>query len=63
MNFSGNLRKLRKEKHITQNELAELLNVDISTVKRYEYEMREPCLKTLESLADIFNISIDRLIR
>ena len=61
MKFAEVLKNLRKERHMTQEELSALLNVAKSTVSMYEQGERMPNLEMLESIADIFNVSIDFL--
>ena len=47
--------------NLSQTELSRLLKVDRSTVASWETDRREPDLKTLSQLADLFNVSIDWL--
>ncbi len=62
MNFGQKLRKLREEKHITQQELAEKLgyvtNSYVSDVEKGQYIPSEPKLK---KIAKVFNIPLTRL--
>lgn len=53
------LKKLRKEKGMTQTELGELLNVTKVSVCCYEKNVRVPSLETLEDIAGIFGVSCD----
>ena len=53
------LKKLRKEKGMTQTELGNLLNVTKVSVCCYENNVRVPSLETLEDLAEIFGVSCD----
>lgn len=53
------LRKLRKEKNMTQTELGDLLNVTKVSVCCYEKNVRVPSLETLEDLSRIFGVSCD----
>lgn len=62
MNFSNNLRALRKEKHVTQKQLAAHLCLSRSTIAGYETKSHQPDFVTLEKLATYFNVSIDFLI-
>ena len=48
------LKELREKKKITMQELGDLLNVSRSTVSLYESRQRQPDLKTLKKIADIF---------
>lgn len=56
------LKELRKEKGLTQIELAKLLNVSDRSVGFYETGERDPDTDTLKLLADFFNVSIDYLL-
>lgn len=53
---------MREKKKITMQELGDLLNVSRSTVSLYESRQRQPDLKTLKKIADIFNVSVDYLL-
>lgn len=59
--FSENIKSLRKQRHITQVQLAEKIGVSRSTISMYEMGEREPDFETLEALADIFNVDMDFL--
>ncbi|WP_455798953.1 helix-turn-helix domain-containing protein [Clostridium butyricum] len=60
--FCKILNKLRKEQAITQDHLADLLNVSRTTIVRYEKGICEPDISTLVKIADIFNVSLDYLL-
>ena len=57
-----NLKKVRKEKGISQLKLAMELNMSQNTISRYETGEREPGINELVKIADYFNISIDYLL-
>ena len=57
-----NLRKIRKEKGISQLKLALDLNTNQNTISRYETGEREPGINELIKLADYFDVSIDYLV-
>ena len=52
------LKELRKEKNLTQEELAEKLNVSGRTVSRWETGTNMPDISLLVELADFYNVSI-----
>lgn len=56
------LKQLRKEKNLTQKELATLLNVSDRSVGFYETGERDPDTDTLRKLSDFFDVSIDYLL-
>lgn len=53
------LKKLRKEKGLTQTELGDMLNVTKVSVCCYEKGVRVPSLETLEDISRIFGVSCD----
>ena len=61
MSFGDRLRSLRREKKMTQEDLAKLLNVSRAAVGRYETDERFPDKNTLKKIADIFEVSMDYL--
>ena len=56
------LKELRKEKHISQQELADAIIVTQQSVNRYENHDVEPGIETLIKMAKFFNTSVDYLI-
>ena len=62
MNFGSNLKKLRKEKNLTQDTLAECLNVSAQTVSKWENGASMPDVSMLPLLADYFQVSVDSLL-
>ena len=62
MNFGSNLKKLRKEKNLTQEALAECLNVSAQTVSKWENGASMPDISLLPLLADYFQVSVDSLL-
>lgn len=61
-NFAENLKNLRKEKNLTQSDLAEKLFTSPQTISRWESGDGEPSLDLLISLAELLDVSADRLI-
>ena len=57
-----NLKNLRQQKKLTQDELAKELNITRPTYANYESEITQPTIETLIKLADYFNVSIDYLV-
>ena len=56
------LKQLRKEKGITQEQLAEALNVSNRTVSRWETGNNMPDISILVDIADYYDISIPEII-
>lgn len=64
MTFQSRLRKLRKEKKLTQQEIADKLGITRQAYGYYENEKskREPDLATIQKLAEIFGVTTDYLL-
>lgn len=62
MNFKENLKKLRKEKNISQEQLAEKLNISRQAISKWESGKAYPDIDNLILLRDIFNVSLDELM-
>ena len=60
--FSEQLKKLRKERGLTQEQLASLLKISKSAISMYENGNRTPDFETLELIADFFNVNLSYLI-
>lgn len=60
--LSHRISYLRKQKNISQAELAEMLRVSPSTQGMYEQGRRTPSLDTLVMMARIFDVSLDYLV-
>ena len=56
------LKDLRKEKKVTQLQLAMALNMSQNTISRYETGERQAGYNELIKIADYFNVSIDYLL-
>lgn len=57
-----NIRQFRKEKAITQEALAEKLNVTRQAVSNWENDKTQPDIDSLERLSEIFEVRIEELI-
>lgn len=57
----NNLKTIRKERKITQNEISKYLNIDQTTYSGYETGKSEPNIDTLKKLAKYFNVTLDEL--
>ena len=60
--FGDRLKELRKEKKITQPELANMLGVTFSTVSAWEVGKAQPSYEILTKLAQYFNVTTDYLL-
>ncbi len=62
VDFGDRLRKLRKERKLTQKELANLIGVKNSVISFYEVGDRKPSLEVLIKLSNALHISTDILL-
>lgn len=62
--FGDRLRKMRRDRDVTQRQLAEFLGIQAAAVGKWEnFKNAYPNIETLIRLADYFNVSIDYLLR
>lgn len=59
--FGTNLKHLRKQKGITQQEIANEINTSRSCISNYESGNRQPDNQTIKLIADFFDVSVDYL--
>ncbi|MFK4567852.1 helix-turn-helix domain-containing protein [Enterococcus sp. UD-01] len=57
-----NIRSIREDNDVTQQEMAKLLNVSQNTYSQYETGKIEWTASTLIKVADYFNVSVDYLL-
>lgn len=62
INFGTNLETIRKSKNISQEELADLIGVSRQTIYKWETDICLSNLNKIESLLNVLNVSIDRLL-
>lgn len=62
MEFHEKIRELRKQKGLTQDELAELLYVSRTAISKWESGRGFPNLESLKALSSFFEVSIDDLL-
>lgn len=62
MSFGENLRTIRKERNITQEELAEMMEVSRQAISKWESDQGYPETEKLIILSQKLNISIDYLV-
>lgn len=60
--IANKLKKLRKDKNITQEDLAEILDVSRSKVSSWETNKRDMTITDAVNLADYYEISLDNLL-
>ena len=62
LNIGETIKRLRKEREITQEEFAEVLGVSCQSVSRWENDLCYPDIELIPTIADFFGISTDRLM-
>lgn len=60
--FGKRLRKLRRDKDITMDDMAKDLSTTQATLSRYENGKRKPDVDFLEMLSDYFDVTTDYLL-
>lgn len=60
--FAQRLKSLRKEIGLSQEALAKKLNLDKSTIAKYETEKNSPSIEMLIIFAKFFKVSTDYLL-
>lgn len=63
MNIGKQILSIRKEKEMSQEEFGKLFHVTRQTVSNWENEKSYPDLQTLVAISDMFNISLDVLLK
>ena len=58
----GRIKRLRKQKHITQEELAEQLFITRQAVSNWELDINEPSIYFLVELHKYFHVSLEYLL-
>ena len=61
--FGTMIATMRKEKGMTQLELAEKMGVTDKAVSKWERDLSFPDINSIPKLADIFNVTVDELIQ
>lgn len=59
--FTDRLKTLRKEKKLTQKELAEQIGIKQNSYSDWETGKNEPNLENIVKLADLLDVSLDWL--
>ena len=57
------LKIYREKNKMTQSEVAEALGIKSATISKYESGLLEPNIESLKKLANLFNISVDELLK
>lgn len=62
MEFNNKFYHLRKQKGLSQEELANCLNVSRQTISKWEVGDSTPDMEKLIAISDLFEISLDELV-
>ena len=62
MGFDDRLEKIRKKRKLTFNELAQMINIHSTQLRRYEKGESQPTLDVLRKLAIALNVPEDMLL-
>lgn len=63
MEFNNRFYTLRKQSGLSQEELANRLNVTRQTVSKWEVGDSTPDMEKLIAISDLFNVSLDELVK
>ena len=62
MDVGKNIRKSRRQRNVTQIQLADRLKISRTTLSSYENDRRIPNIQMIWMIADVLDISIDELV-
>lgn len=60
--FGNRLKELRKKKRLTQQDMADMMDLTMRNYQRYEYGMINVPATTLNFFADFFGVTTDYLL-
>lgn len=63
MKFNEKLIKLRKENKLTQDKLAEKINISTQSISKWENGHGYPDIENLMKISDLYNLSLDELLK
>lgn len=62
MNIGYNLRKIRKDQGLTQDELSEITKISIASIQRYELGKRQPNIQTVNKFAQALGVPLSEIL-
>lgn len=62
MNFGEQIKKIRKERNLTQQDMADKLNVSRQAVSNWENDKNLPDIEMLIIMSQVFHLTLDELI-
>ena len=60
--IGANLQSIRKYRHLTQEQLAERINVSRQTIAKWESDESSPDLSLAAKLSEVLDVSLDELV-
>jgi transcriptional regulator with XRE-family HTH domain len=63
VNIGYNLKKIRKDKGLTQDKLSEITKISIASIQRYELGKRQPNIQTVNKFAEALGVTINTLLK
>lgn len=60
--LGDNLRNYRMKQNLSEREVSKMLHVDITTISKYEHNVRTPDIYMMIRFADVYNVTLDRLV-
>lgn len=60
--FGDNLKQLREQKQMTQNELAEAIGMHATHLSKYERNLASPSVEVVKKLTEALDVTADQLI-
>lgn len=60
--FGRELRKMRQQRRLTQEKLAELVDLSVPYISHLERGTKKPSMEVLIRLAEILDVTVDRLL-
>ena len=62
MTVAENIKRIRKEKHLTQKQLGEKCGMSESTLRQYEIGYRNPKIETIKKIADALEVGLWEIV-
>ena len=62
MEFADQIKKIREERNLTQEQLSQKLNVSRQAISNWENRRNLPDIEMLITIASVFHVSLDQLI-
>ena len=62
MNFPAQLIQLRKQRELTQQQMADTVGIHVNQIKRYEAGTTQPTLEALVKITKSLHVSLDDLV-